>query len=43
MGHPCAPIRTPTMLGAFFVIMKDNFVRVGMYDEGEVMLFNFLC
>ncbi|KAG5666287.1 hypothetical protein PVAND_017838 [Polypedilum vanderplanki] len=33
MGHSCAPIRTPTMLGAFFVIMKDNFIRVGMYDE----------
>jgi polypeptide N-acetylgalactosaminyltransferase len=33
MGHACAPIRTPTMLGAFFVIMKDNFIRVGMYDE----------
>ncbi|XP_070501611.1 putative polypeptide N-acetylgalactosaminyltransferase 9 [Chironomus tepperi] len=33
MGHPCAPIRTPTMLGAFFVIMKDSFLRVGMYDE----------
>lgn len=33
MGHPCAPIKTPTMLGAFFVIMKENFLRVGMYDE----------
>lgn len=33
MGHPCAPIRSPTMVGAFFVILKDAFLRVGMYDE----------
>jgi polypeptide N-acetylgalactosaminyltransferase len=34
MKSPCDPIPTPTMLGAFFVIMKDNFIRLGMYDEG---------
>jgi len=27
------PLRTPTMLGAFFVIRKDYFELLGMYDE----------
>jgi polypeptide N-acetylgalactosaminyltransferase len=34
MKHPTDPIRTPTMIGAFFVIMKENFLRLGMFDEG---------
>lgn len=42
MGHPCAPIKTPTMLGAFFVIMKENFLRVGMYDEVNLRIFDIL-
>lgn len=32
LKNPCEPIRTPTMLGAFFVIRKDFFEMLGMYD-----------
>ncbi|CRL08211.1 CLUMA_CG020989, isoform A [Clunio marinus] len=32
MNNPCEPIRTPTMIGAFFVIMKEFFEMLGMYD-----------
>lgn len=28
----CDPLRSPTMLGAFFVIRKDYFKLLGMYD-----------
>lgn len=33
LKDPCEPIRTPTMLGAFFCIRKDYFELLGMYDE----------
>lgn len=33
LKNPCDPIRTPTMLGAFFAIRKDYFETLGMYDE----------
>lgn len=31
-NNSCEPIKTPTMLGAFFVIRKDYFELLGMYD-----------
>lgn len=31
-NNSCEPTRTPTMLGAFFVIRKDYFELMGMYD-----------
>lgn len=32
MENPAAPIKTATMLGAFFCIRKDYFELLGMYD-----------
>lgn len=32
LDNSLSPIRTPTMLGAFFVIRKDYFELLGMYD-----------
>lgn len=32
LNNSCDPIRSPTMLGAFFVIRKDYFEMLGMYD-----------
>jgi polypeptide N-acetylgalactosaminyltransferase len=33
-GNPNEPIVSPTMLGAFFVIDKEFFEMLGMYDPG---------
>lgn len=32
MENPASPIKTATMLGAFFAIRKDYFELLGMYD-----------
>lgn len=32
--NPNDPVSSPTMLGAFFVIDKDYFELLGMYDDG---------
>lgn len=33
-GDPCAPIRTPAMIGCSFVVNREYFEEVGLLDEG---------
>ncbi|XP_055052136.2 polypeptide N-acetylgalactosaminyltransferase 17 isoform X3 [Misgurnus anguillicaudatus] len=33
-GDPCAPIRTPAMIGCSFVVNREYFEELGLLDEG---------